>query len=133
MGATDPDDPGARIDELSGLASLADDALRAVARDAGDCGVRWIAEFVAAEMRAGAPVARPATPDEFVAAVRELARNKRAWSTRLSALTADLLEDEDGSAAADAVQRRAAVRRLADFVASCPWHFLVRAAGSYRD
>lgn len=133
MDTQHPDDPGARIDELSGLASLADDALRAVARDAGDCGARWIAEFVAAEMRAGAPVPRPATPDAFVAAVRELARNKRAWSNRLAALTADLLEDEDGSTAADAVQRRAASRRLADFVASCPWQFLVRAAGSYRD
>jgi hypothetical protein len=133
MGVPGPDDPGARIDELSGLASLADDALRAVARDAGDCGARWIAEFVAAEMRAGVPVPRPAAPDEFVAAVRELARNKRAWSNRLAVLTADLLEDEDGSTAADAVQRRAAAGRLADFIASCPWHFLVRAARSYRD
>jgi hypothetical protein len=131
MAADDPDDPGARIDELSGLASLADDALRAVAREAGDCGARWIAEFVGAEMRAGAPVPRPTSADEFVAAVRELARNKRAWSNRLSALTADLLEDEDGSTAADPVQRRAAVKRLADFIASCPWHFLVRAARSY--
>jgi len=126
------EDAGARVDELSGLASLGDDALRAVAREAGDCGARWVAEFVAAELREGTRVAAPASPDDFVAVVRELSRQKRAWSNRLATLTADLIEDEDGSIAADALERRAAQRRLSDFCSSCPWHFLVRAAAAYR-
>jgi hypothetical protein len=117
MQMSNVNEPMLRIERLHELAALGQVELEALYSDDMKS---WLIEFVDMELSGAQPPLN--SPKEFADALRELGRNKQAWSQRLGSLVIDLHDSQTPE------HEEQASTRLREFAQQCPWKFLRESA-----